>query len=500
MGILMLEVRACLRQLREANPTTLPVCLVIIAFCAFVLAAAYTLKVLAVSIGTIAVISACISFIIGTISWNKENVIRILADDRNDALAVFPVNIRMLLYFKTLKCSLESTLTMVAFIVYFALVLVLVGFDPFSVIKTLLISTVLFLTGNNLKAIPSLLFKGSGFSLSKSFAKVAVVSGASAAAYIFFISMMHDTALEIPFSINGKFFINILATEAFSVMIIFLFIITEYGKALAVGKYYIDRRKKQSTFTDSPRIKRVLLKGSSFVGAKDISSTINNERVRGQFLERYLALLASVFFTLFALDKLLFDFPGSGNRIILMFILISATMSLNNAFYTVSCIGYDKKMIIHYIMSGYPIGNLLLLKARAMTKWMWLLGLPVIAIIQYFVRSTSLELLSLLIIFYSFMASSAVSSVFFRGYKTSYINDLNIPNKIYMTAGLVFHVFITYMLMMLYVIFMIILDLKMGLVIVASLFALINWGSIIIFTRLLKKDLRGFYGEYSQAV
>ena len=175
-------------------------------------------------------------------------------------------------------------------------------------------------------------------------------------------------------------------------------------------------------------------------------------------------------------------------------------MSLNNAFYTVSCIGYDKKMIIHYIMSGYPIGNLLLLKARAMTKWMWLLGLPVIAIIQYFVRSTSLELLSLLIIFYSFMASSAVSSVFFRGYKTSYINDLNIPNKIYMTAGLVFHVFITYMLMMLYVIFMIILDLKMGLVIVASLFALINWGSIIIFTRLLKKDLRGFYGEYSQAV
>lgn len=165
-----------------------------------------------------------------------------------------------------------------------------------------------------------------------------------------------------------------------------------------------------------------------------------------------------------------------------------------------SALGYEKKYIMIYIMSGYKLADLILLKSKMMFMLILSMILPIHLCLSIILRPNWLESVSLIPIYGSFILLFSFSANYFYSYKPSYENDLAILNKYATIKALSIPVFILYLDISSMFIIKAFVEKTLSSLLFMIIGFLFHYAIYLVFTKKIKKGWKYFYGEYIKSI
>ena len=191
MQVFILEVKSSLRQIRNRNKFNDIVWLFIIGVLSTLLSVFFVMKELKVNPSIIATFLMAISFLFGYISWDKRLAMRVLKDKRNIVINIFPMKSSTMIAYKLCKCGLEGIIMFFSLLLIITMILLILGYGIVFSVFVFVISGILFMIGQNTKAIIFFLIKNSSFTYFRTFIKAVLLSVVSTWMYSFDIYARH---------------------------------------------------------------------------------------------------------------------------------------------------------------------------------------------------------------------------------------------------------------------------------------------------------------------
>lgn len=163
-------------------------------------------------------------------------------------------------------------------------------------------------------------------------------------------------------------------------------------------------------------------------------------------------------------------------------------------------LGYEKKYIIIYTMSGYSLSELILLKAKIMSMLTFMMMLPIHLCLSVIFRLNWLESISLIPLYGSFILLFSYAASYFYSYKPSFENDFALLNKYatvkpIFTASAILYVTISYMF-----IINALVEKPLSVLLIIITGTLIHLAICLVFVNRIKNGNKNFYGEYAKSV
>jgi hypothetical protein len=165
-----------------------------------------------------------------------------------------------------------------------------------------------------------------------------------------------------------------------------------------------------------------------------------------------------------------------------------------------SAIGYEKKYVTIYLLSGYQLADLIVLKAKMMFMLTFLMMLPIHLCLTIIFQLHLLESISLIPIYGSFILLFSFSANYYFSYKPSFENDLAILNKYATIKTLSISTFILYLDISSMFILKTFIENPLSSLLLMIIGFLIHFSIYQVFNKKIKKGWKNFYGEYAKSI
>jgi len=279
------------------------------------------------------------------------------------------------------------------------------------------------------------------------------------------------------------------------ILILFTLLIFSYTLKIICYSFYFNK-VKVSNNKDSYIFKKIFLRNENDMLYVKEYNLLHKTGIIKMLYER-IFVHTIAFILLCSLNQIInLNFKISQSLIL---IVIFSEISNFMGTYSKTSIGYERKYIIQYILSGFNISDLLLVKSKIIVKVLSLISIYAYILLSILFDQEILHSLIFLPIIYTFILIYAIVANYNNAYKTSYSNKFMIPHKFAAIKTIIIMAILSYFDITAIFLFSLLFGQGLSNFLILII-CLIHVGIYIFLKRKTKSTSKEFYGEYSDAI
>lgn len=427
--LLYLETKGLLKQFVNSLNIKKNDCLIYFMFVLTLVFFGKVAFIFKLKLGYIVLLLFFLAIVFGSLEYSKQ-IVEIITSKKNNESKIYPINNFKLISIKMFRYEILALVQYLFVAIPLYLILAVVGYDLYSVGKSFIFSINVFLFFYSIIS----LFKVGKIKFESQILKVimGVVYISIPYLFIFYsnkaISFLIDVANN---STNLKLviskisvldlFYNIVTIKKYLIML-FMYVL------LTVIRLFIYKSISQNNKKENNKFKIKLLekyKCNNIVVRKEVSNLL-----LGKF-DNFL-FFRIISYSIFAIMLIVFKY-GFGKYIeikynLLLFVFIFDISKVSEEI-TKNYIGKEKKYILQYMFSDYSLINVLKNRIKIYSFILIIYTVFIEIIMGLSVNENIHNILLMIILSVPIIINFIFTNELFNTYKTSYINELAIPNK-----------------------------------------------------------------------
>lgn len=483
VSLIGFEIRACLRQLREAVHFGTGGLLLATAFCLTASAALAFFRLRGLNTDWLLAALLGVSFVFGLLIFNKKGAQDMLGGDKTQVFMAFPIDFGTLIFVKMEKLLFAACLIYGLVSAVLLAVMLLAGIGGVGLFLNFLCCLLAFAVGQNIR-MTAVVYSGSGFG-----SAAAKITGAAAAVGIMFA--LKERSYDIPglLAAAAEGYADNCGIILFGLFLVFAML--KLAMCLRRPKP-VSRCESENEIAISPRVEKLIQK-ANFVTRRDLCMIFHSRKERRGFVSRLAATPLTIAAAALFIRLGVLPMEIAPDYCVWMLGMFAVT-GMAGLFDRQFTMGFEGNMILGYILSGSRISGIQSLRVKgsvAITLPAVLIGTLAAGII---LGVPVLKLAAALLLCSGALVLLTTTNAYYAIKGTDYLNDLNRPN---MSSGIIGQMVQTAVdtLMMLPVFLAEFIPGDCYFLIAAAFAAVMAVLILIYFNKLVKGDAH-YYGEY----